>query len=121
MKKFQLFINDVDFSAIVGRYGYTPSIEPVKSAGITDLDGVVHTKVIRWRHTLSVQVNPLTDDMALALAAELKKETVSVRYFSPQDGKEITIEIQPVAQKTPIGLDNDQRYWQGGTLDFVEV
>lgn len=49
MTEFAFKINGTDFSEVVNRYGYETDRVPVSAGQFTDLAGVDHNVVLRWR------------------------------------------------------------------------
>lgn len=90
MTSYTFRINGADFSALVHRQGYQTDRQPVVSWNMTDLTGTEHRVVSKWRHVLTVQLNPMTRAQAQALCAELVKSTVSVTFSSLQTGEDVT-------------------------------
>lgn len=115
-------VNGNDFSKLVNKYGISEKTDPVIGGSVTDLDGVVHTGVRRYIKTISVTLNPLTDEDAKSLCTELTKSRVSVTYLSPTLGRMHTLTAQPMSQEASVGLVNGaKRHWLGGTLTIQEA
>lgn len=86
-----LSVNNIDISQYVVSTSYSVSRSPVQSQRITTLDGVDHLIVKRWRYTVSVELNPVTDDAAHAIYSSLTSAVpCTVTFSSLQEGEVIT-------------------------------
>lgn len=119
---YPFVINGKDFSNLVNKYGVVERLEPVLGGSIQDLDGITHSKVIRWRRNVTFPINPLTDAQAAELHAELTADPLVVTYFSPNSNESVSCRMQPPTLEHELGLVNgNKRHWLGGTLNLAEV
>lgn len=121
MTNLPFLINGIDFISLVYKKRYTTGKIPVIAASFTDLGGVDTEIVSRWKSTLIVPLNHLTDEQVSILSEQLMKPTVLVTYYNAQDGTIVTHEmkcltIQNGNDFTARGI----RWWDGGTLSFEQ-
>ena len=114
-------INGIDFIGLVYKKRYTTGKVPVVAAAFTDLRGVDTEIISRWKSTLTVPLNHLTDAQVCALSEQLMKPKVIVNYYNAQDGAVVTHEmkcltLQNANDFTARGI----RWWEGGTLNFEQ-
>lgn len=122
MTSYTFKINGADFSALVHRQGYQTDRQPVVSWSMTDLTGTEHQVVSKWRHVLTVQLNPMTRAQAQALCAELVKETVGVTFTSLQTGTEVSAKMWPDAMPLQHQLRARGKDWlRGFELTLTEL
>lgn len=94
MTKFTFKLNGVDFSGLVHKNGYQTDLKPVVSWSMTDLSGVEHQVISRWRYELTLELNPMTAAQAQALCAELRYQPISATFTSLQTGEDVSAEMR---------------------------
>ena len=114
-------LNGVDRSGWLAKYGYSTSRESVIAKSLTDLNGITHDFISRWKSHLVVTLRPMTDAEARALAEDLSSGTVAVTYYSAQQGAEVTEIMRCVTITSELALQNgENRFWSGGELEFEQ-
>ncbi len=121
MTELPFLINGIDFSGLVYKKRYSTGKTPVIATSFTDLAGVDTEIISRWKSTLTVPLNHLTDDQVQALSTELMKPTVLVTYYNAQAAAEVTHEMKCLTLEN----ENDftargTRWWDGGSLSFEQ-
>lgn len=122
MNKFPFYVNGVDFSSLVHKYGYQTDRVPVFSESVRTLDGVDHFSLLRTRGVLIVRLNPAEKSTLQQLAEELQILPVKVKYHSFQTGT--TEEENMVANGMPLALllSANGKDWLGGVeLTFEQM
>lgn len=116
-------VNGVDLSAKVQKYSYETSYTPVYSDTITTMDRIDHTVIVRWRHGLSLIINPMEDDELAALQTALSGSLVaSVTFTSLQLGVDVTCNMMIDVASAALVLKNASRRVIGGIpLTFTEM
>lgn len=116
-------VNGVDLSAKVQKYSYETAYTPVYSDTITTMDTIDHAVIVRWRHGLSLIINPMEDDSVAALQAALGAyPVVSVTFTSLQLGTDVTCNMRLDAASAALVLKNASRRVIGGLpLTFTEM
>jgi len=116
-------VNGVDLSAKVQKYSYETSYTPVYSDTITTMDRIDHTVIVRWRHGLSLIINPMEDDELAALQTALSGSLVaSVTFTSLQLGVDVTCNMMLDVASAALVLKNASRRVIGGIpLTFTEM
>lgn len=116
-------INNTDFAARVFRYGYTTSYDPVYSETVTTMDKVDHNVIVRWRHKLTVVLNPMTEAQLSALRTALAGSAVtSVKFSSLQLNADVTTNMSLDPASAELLLKNATRRVVGNvTLTFTEL
>lgn len=121
MTELPFLINGVDFIGLVYKKQYTTGKEPVIAASFTDLAGIDTEIVSRWRSTLTVTLNHLTDEQTAELSAQLTKPTVTVTYYNAQAGEVCVHEMKCLTLENANDFTaRGTRWWDGGTLDFIQ-
>ena len=77
---YKFKINNVDYSGDLTKYGYSTTLEPVYGNSMTDLSGVEHTAVLRYRGTLTVTLKPLEGTAWSTLASALMAGSLEITY-----------------------------------------
>lgn len=110
-------IGGVDFSDVFSRWGYSTDRTPVYGPSVTTLDGVRHRPVIRWRGSLTGQLNALSDSRAAELFNAIAGSQ-RITYYSWQLGAIVTEDME--LDGMPLtGLPGTT--WQvGESLSFVQ-
>lgn len=121
MTELPFLINGVDFVGLVYKKRYTTGKKPVIAASFTDLAGVDTEIISRWKSTLTVPLNHLTDEQVRTLSEQLMQPTVLVTYYNAQSGAVVThdmkcLTLQNENDFTARGI----RWWNGGTLSFEQ-
>lgn len=116
-------VNGVDLSGRVQKYSYETSYTPVYSDTITTMDRIDHTVIVRWRHGLSLIINPMEDDELAALQTVLSGSLVaSVAFTSLQLGVDVTCNMMLDVASAALVLKNASRRVIGGIpLTFTEM
>lgn len=116
-------INNVDYKAKVQRYSYTTTYEPVYSDTITTMDMVDHTVITRWRHGLSVILNPMSETDIKNLQTALGGSLIaSVKFSSFQLGVDVTCNMRLDVGSAQLVLKNASRRVVGEIpLTFTEL
>lgn len=116
-------VNGVDLSAKVQKYSYETSYTPVYSDTITTMDRIDHTVIVRWRHGLSLIINPMEDDELAALQTALSGSLVaSVTFTSLQLGVDVACNMMLDVASAALVLKNASRRVIGGIpLTFTEM
>lgn len=116
-------VNNVDFKAKVQRYSYETTYEPVYSETITTMDFIDHTTIARWRHGLSVIINPMSENDLAVLQHALGLGNVAVVTFSSlQLGEDVTCNMRLDPSSAALVLKNASRRVIGGIqLRFTEL
>lgn len=117
-------VNGTDLAPLCSKRGYTTARVPVYSKTVTTLDGVQHARVIRWRNSVSVTLNDLTDTEVAQFCAAVSGETLTVTFYSAQLGAEktATMRLSTKGVSSPFLLQHrEARYWSGKTVEFTEV
>lgn len=116
-------VNGVDLSAKVQKYSYETSYTPVYSDTITTMDRIDHTVIVRWRHGLSLIINPMEDDELATLQTALSGSLVaSVTFTSLQLGVDVTCNMMLDVASAALVLKNASRRVIGGIpLTFTEM
>lgn len=116
-------VNGVDLSARVQKYSYETAYTPVYSETITTMDRIDHTVIVRWRHGLSLIINPMEDDELAALQTALSGSLVaSVTFTSLQLGVDVTCNMMLDVASAALVLKNASRRVIGGIpLTFTEM
>lgn len=121
MTDLPFLINGVDFIGLVYKKRYTTGKEPVIAASFTDLAGEDTEIISRWRSTLTVQLNHLTDEQVRAISEQLMKPVVQVTYYNAQSGATVTHEMKCLTlQNANDFAARGIRWWDGGTLSFIQ-
>ena len=113
-------LNGVDYSAYAAPDSITVERTPVYARKITTPDGVDHNIINRWKHSITVQLMPLTREQVAQLSEELSVNPVRVRYENPVIGT-VTQNMQcdNISQMLAI-RDSWREYWKGGKIVFTE-
>lgn len=116
-------INNTDFKSYVLKYGYNTGYTPVYSDTITTLDKVDHNVILRWKHSLTVQLKPLSEAELLALQTALGNATVaSIKFSSLQLNTDVTANMVLNPSSADIVLKNTTRRVLGNiTLTFTQL
>ena len=121
MTKYPFKVNGADFSAHVHKNGYFTDTVPNIAWQAKTISGPDRRRIDRWKHILSVRMNPMPAEAAAALCAELQKSSLTIEFHSFQTGGTVsvkmTIDSMPEQhQLTARGTD-----WLAGTeLYFSE-
>lgn len=91
--KYTLIINGFDATEMVERDSYSTSLFPVSVPMITTMDGVDHTRIIRYKARLNVSLNPQTAEQAAALTAALMVSPMEVQFHCLQRDTDITAKM----------------------------
>lgn len=103
-------INGTDFATKVQRYSYSTSYTPVYTDNITTMDGVDHAVIKRWRHGLSVVLNPMSETDLATLQTALQNSTIaSVQFSSLQLGVDVTCNMILNTEASTLVLKNASR------------
>lgn len=122
MTDYCFTINGVDFRSLVNKHHYETDRVPVVAWKITDLDGVDHQVVQRWRGKLKVGLNDLTADESSAICAALMETPLSIRYHSFQLGADTTEEMRITSMPVAHLLKSAGQNWHAGvTLSFEQL
>lgn len=116
-------VNNVDLKTKVQRYSYETTYEPVYSDTITTMDMVDHTVITRWRHGLSVTLNPMSETDIANLQTALGGSLVaSVKFSSLQLGADVTCDMRLDVGSAQLVLKNASRRVVGEIpLTFTEL
>lgn len=116
-------INNTDFKTKVQRYSYETSYEPVYSDTITTMDGIDHTVITRWRHGLSVVINPMSEAELATLQSSLGSANIAtVTFSSLQLGVDVTCNMRLEPSSAALVLKNASRRVIGEIpLRFTEL
>ncbi len=90
MTDLPLTIDGHDYSGLVDKYNYETTLTPVEGSRYTDLDKIEHVSIVRHRGGLTVKLNPISEDNAEALCADLMLTPVTVTYYSFQRNASVT-------------------------------
>lgn len=113
-------LNNIDYSSYVAPNSITVDRSPVYARKITTLDGVAHNIINRWKHSITVQLMPLSREQAAQLSEELSKNPVRVRYENPFVGT-VTQDMQCDNLSQVLAIrDSWREYWKGGKISFTE-
>jgi len=122
MTKYPFLLNGVDFSHLIHFRSYQTDRQPVFSNTYTDLDGVDHYVVSRWRGFANMSTNDMKVEDAAALSAELMKWPLRVTYYSFQLEKVVTETMTFTKFPLPHKLSTSRADWVGAVaLNFAEV
>lgn len=122
--KITFEVNGTDLSALCSRRGYTSTRVPVYSKTVTTLDGAEHARVLRWRNSVTVTLNDLTDAEVAAFCAAVSGEDLTVKFYSAQLERVVTnvMRLSAKGVTSPFLLQHrGVRYWSGRTVQFTEV
>lgn len=116
-------VNNVDLKTKVQRYSYETTYEPVYSDTITTMDRIDHTVIARWRHGISVTINPMSESDLTTLQNALVAANVAVVKFSSlQLGVDVTCNMRLDPSSAALVLKNASRRVIGEIpLRFTEL
>lgn len=116
-------VNSTNLASYVERYSYSTAKIPVYSDTVTTLDGVDHAVIIRWKHQLTVTLNPMSEATLATVQAALGNATVaSVQFASLQDGSVVTKNMRITPSASVLALKNaTRRVLDKVTLTFEEL
>ena len=116
-------VNGTDLKTKVERYSYKTSYTPVYSETVTTMDKVDHNVIIRWRHSLEVRINPLSEADLKALQTALAGSSIaSVTFSSLQLEADVTCNMMLEPSSAALLLKNATRRVVGElTLKFTEL
>lgn len=117
-------VNGVDLAALCSKRGYSTARVPVYGKSVTTLDGVTHTRLLRWRNSVTVTLNDLTDEEVALFCAAITDSTLTVRFFSAQLGAvvENTMTVATGGVTSPFLLQHrTARYWSGRAVTFEQA
>lgn len=122
MTKYRFTVNGKDFSDLVEKYGYETALIPVFTRSVTTLDKVEHTKMVRQRGQLNLQLNPVMEQRIKELTAELSSMPVSIGYHNFQLGADVTQIMKTEGIRSGIALITQSGDWLTGTsVTFDEL
>jgi hypothetical protein len=123
MTDLPFLLNGVDFSARVKNTGYTTDRVPVFAKQYTDLNLVSHDVIGRYRDTLKVTLNPMTEAEAETLCRALLVTPLKVTFRSAQTGQTKTDAMRCVTAPAELALTSlGVRYYNvGTTLTFEQL
>ena len=116
-------VNGTDLKTKVERYSYKTSYTPVYSETVTTMDKVDHNVIIRWRHSLEVRINPLSEADLKSLQTALAGSSIaSVTFSSLQLEANVTCNMTLEPSSAALLLKNASRRVVGElTLKFTEL
>lgn len=117
MTKYLFTVNGKDFSDLVEKYGYETALIPVFTRSITTLDKVEHTKMVRQRGQLNLQLNPVMEQRIKELTAELSSMPVEIGYHNFQLGQDVIQTMKTEGIRSGIALITQSRDWL--TIDSI--
>lgn len=121
MRYLTFMINGKDLSSLCNQYGYSAGNTPIYSDEVVTMDKKRHSAVIRWQGWCSVTLNDISDAEAAEFAAALQSAELSVSYYNPALGRQVTQEMTVDGLEYPYLLrDQTGRYWSGKTLNFTQ-
>ena len=91
--KYTLIVNGFDLTDMVERDSYSTSLYPVTVPMITTMDGVDHTRIIRYKARLNVSLNPQTVEQAALITAALLDSPLTVQFHCLQRNEDITAKM----------------------------
>jgi len=120
---YSFSINATDFKAKVQRYSYSTSYTPVYSDSVTTMDKVDHSVIIRWRHGLSLIINPMSESDLYALQTALSSSQItSVKFSSLQLNQDVTCNMVLDPASAELVIKNATRRVLGPIqLNFTEM
>ena len=122
--KYTLIINGFDCTDMVERDSYSTSLFPVTVPMITTMDGVDHTRIIRYKARLNVSLNPQTAEQAALLTSALMDSPITVQFHCLQRNEDITAKMildEISADYLSRCLAYGQKWIQPDDLTFTEL
>lgn len=113
MTKLPLFIDDVNYTSYIDKYGYQVSYSPIKgpNEGVA-IDGTTITDIVARKAVLSVTCNPLDQVRLASIISALSKDSVEVTYFDTKTNAQRTAFFIPEIGSTKIALQTAAGvYW----------
>ena len=126
MTEYTFQIGGVDLSEYVNKYGYETDEVPVVAWSMTDLRGVDHEVITRWRGVLTVTLNTLPEAVAINIFAQLKSSPLEVTYTVLQTGEVVTKKMRAINMPlryllTTYKSDGNANWLSGATLRLEEL
>lgn len=122
--KYTLIINGFDCTDMVERDSYSTSLFPVAVPMITTMDGVDHTRIIRYKARLHVSLNPQTAEQGALLTAALMDSPMTVQFHCLQRNDDYTAKMildEISADYLSRCLALGQKWIQPDDLTFTEL
>lgn len=122
--KYTLIVNGFDLTDMVERDSYSSALLPVEVPMITTMDGVDHTRIIRYKSRVSVSLNPQTAEQAALLVSALMVSPMSVQFHCLQRNDDITARMiidEISADYLSRCLAYGQKWIQLDDLTFTEL
>ena len=117
-------INSHDFKNLVrtGSDNYQTTRKTVYGAKYTDLDGVDHYIVQRYRDTLKINFRALDPLTVSSLMSEIQSQPMSIKFHSFQTGTDLT-ETMVVSETTlSDAIERSDGHWVGQfSITFTQV
>lgn len=117
-------IGSTDFKSYIrsGSDNYQTTRKPIFGAKYTDLDGVDHMTLLRYRDVLKVNLKAMSPTNAAAIMASLAAQPVSVTFFCFQT-MTTTTESMTVSDSTlSDALKRSDGHWvQQSSITFTQV
>lgn len=117
-------VNGVDLAALCSKSGYSTSRVPIYGKSVTTLDGMTHTRLLRWRNSVTVKLNDLTDADLETFCAAVTAPRATVKFYCAQLGKVVTntMTVSTGGVQSPFLLQHlGARYWSGRAVTFTQV
>ena len=122
--KYTLIVNGFDLTDMVERDSYSTSLEPVAVPIITTMDGIDHTRIIRYRSRLQVSLNPQTAEQSALLTNALMISPMSVQFHCLQRNTTVTANMiidEISADYLSRCLAYGKKWYQLDDLTFTEL
>lgn len=116
-------VNGTDFKGYVSKVGYQTNLKPVEGNRITTINGIDHVSILRYRATLTVTLNPMTDAQFQTFCAALRLQNpCSVVFHCLQTNADMETLMTVDGMESAFELKNVNRTVLSGlTLTFNEL
>lgn len=122
MNLLTLKINNTDVSAMLSSYNYETRREPVIGSKFTDLNGVDHYTILRYRDSLKVGFKALSPTQVVTLHNLLNSMPLTVQYHSFQSNATVTKTMMVNADALVDALKRTDGHWvKQFSVTFTEV
>lgn len=116
-------VNGIDLAPLCSKRGYSTSRVPVYGKSVTTLDGVTHSKILRWRNSVTVTLNDLTDSEVAYFCEVIGAATLEIEYYNAQIGEIVTntMTVSTGGVSSAFLLQHQKsRYWSGRSVTFSQ-
>lgn len=123
-KDLALTINSHDYKGLVrsGSDNYQTTRKAIYGAKYTDLDGVDHVTLLRYRGGLKVNLMAMSPTTAASLLADLESQPITVTYFCLQTNTTTTEEMTLESTTLSDALKRSDGHWvQQTSLTFSQL